>query len=228
MKKVLKKYIALVKDEKVVKTWNKNDSEAAFTYVKNNCIQVECSGNMNFSYYSLAKMTEYKMNNVIYTEKDYFTNNFGVAYNKEDYFTTRDFAFKEDTIEKYKLTEIDSYLNEKHLWSIYSMLYEFNIPYINIKTIDGAIKRYTNLEKFEKLVEAVNVKQQPLVIEGTDWPYWFNFEGNLIPSNTSNWFRYLQTKFNYISPTSLVPYTGDDMCNKYLLSKTVQVYKNGN
>lgn len=226
MKKVLKKYIALIKgfNKEIVKTWNENDSEAALTYVKNNGIQVECSGNMKFTYYSLVKMTEYKMKSVIYTEKDYFTNNFGVTYNEENYFTTRDFAFKEDTIEKYKLTEIDDYLNEKHLWNIYHhMLNEFNIPYIIIKTIDGTIKHYTNLEKFEKLVEAVNVKQQPLVIEGTDWPYWFNFEGSLIPSNTSNWFKYLQTKFNYISPASLVPYTGDDMYDKYLPSKIVKI-----
>ena len=125
-------------------------------------------------------------------------------------------ALKEDTIKKYNLTEIDDYCDEKHLWPIYRMLREFHIPYINIRTEDDVTKHYTDFEKFKKLVEVVNIKQQPLVIEGTDWPYWFNIENELIHSRTSNWFKYLQVTYDYIAPASLAPYTGEDMYDKHL------------
>lgn len=209
MKKILKKYIALVKEsvsfydyeKEIIKTWNENDSDAALEYKRNNGIYVTNCGNMQFSFYSLIKMTEYKEHGEIYTDKSTFS--------------TSSFALKEDTIEKYNLTEVDDYLNEKKLLSAYRMLEDFHIPYINVRTDGGNTKHYTDLDKLKMLVEKVNVKQQPLVIEGTDYPYWFNFEGVLISSNTSNWFKYLQTKYNYIAPASLVPYTGDDMCDKH-------------
>ena len=160
---------------------------------------------MQFSFYSLVKMTECKMRGTTYTDKSCFS--------------ISDFALKKDTIEKYNLTEVDDYLNEKRLWAAYRMLDDFYIPYINVRTVGGYIKHYTDLDKFKILVEKVNVKQQPLVIEGTDYPYWFNFDGELISSNTSNWFKYLQTKYDYIAPSSLVSYTGDDMYDKHLTDK---------
>lgn len=205
MKKILKKYFSLVRDsnfpydEEIVKSWDEHD--AAFEYVKSECINVTSYGNMEFPYYCFASMTDYKEHGKISTDKDYII---------------RYFTLKEDTIKKYNLQEVDNYLDENHLWPVYHMLEKFNIPFINIKTVGGVVKHYTNLEKLKKLIEVVNVKQQPLVIEGTDWPYWFNFEGELIPSKTSNWFKYLQTTFDYISPTSLVSYTGEDMYDKHL------------
>lgn len=207
MKRNLKKYIALVKEgssyreDEDVKTWNKDERDAAFAYAKSEGVNVMNYGNMNFPYYSLIKKTEYKQQGETYTEKDYYI---------------RSFALKEDTIKKYNLTEVDDYLDEKHLWPVYKMLEVFHIPYINIRICDGIVKHYTNFKMLEKLIETVNVKQQPLAIEGTDWPYWFNFKGELIPSKTSNWFKYLQITFNYIAPASLVPYTGEDMCDKHL------------
>lgn len=207
MKRILKKYIALIKegsfyrDGENVKTWNENDCDAAFAYTRNEGVNITNYGNIQFPCYSLIKKTEYKEHGEIFIDKNYYI---------------RSFALKEDTIKKYNLTEIDDYCDEKSLWSIYSMLYGFDIPYINIKIADGIVKHYTDFEKFKKLVEEVNVKQQPLVIEGTDWPYWFNFKSKLIPSKTSSWFKYLQTKYNYIAPASLVPYTGEDMYDKHL------------
>lgn len=209
MQKVLKKYMALVRGsdsfydykKEIIKIWNENDSDAALEYKRNNGIQVSNCGNMQFPFYSLIKMIEYEERGVTYTDKTTVTSS--------------GFALKEETIEKYNLTEVDDYLNEKNLWSAYRMLEDFHIPYINVKTDDGDTKHYTDFDKFKMLVEKVNVKQQPLVVEGTDYPYWFNFEGELISSNTSNWFKYLQTKYNYIAPASLVPYTGDDMCDKH-------------
>lgn len=207
MKKVLKKYIALMIDRsfyygsEIVKTWDEMAYDTSMAYIRYKGVSVSDYGNMQFPYYSLNKMTEYKEHGVTYTDKSAILRNF---------------ALKKDTIEKYKLTEVDDYLNEKNLWQVYRMLKEFHIPYINIKTTNGDTKHYTDFDKLKSLVEAVNVKQQPLVIEGTDWPYWFNFEGKLISSKTSNWFKYLQTTFNYIAPVSLVPYTGDDMYDKHL------------
>lgn len=210
MKRILKKYMALIKegssygDDEDVKTWNKDERDAAFAYAKSEGVNVMNYGNMQFPCYSLVKKTEYKQQGEIFIDRNYYI---------------RGFAFKEDTIKKYNLTEIDDYCDKKSLWSIYSMLNEFDIPYISIRIAGGIVKHYTDFEKFKKLVEEVNVKQQPLVIEGTDWPYWFNFKSKLIPSKTSNWFKYLQTKFNYIAPASLVPYAGEDMCDKHLFDK---------
>lgn len=207
MKRNLKKYIALIKegsfyrDGENVKTWNEKERDTAFAYAKSEGVDVRDYGNMQFSNYSLIKKTEYKEHGKIYTEEDYYK---------------RSFALKEDTIKKYNLTEIDDYCDEKHLWPIYRMLREFHIPYINIRIEDDVTKHYTDFEKFKKLVEVVNVKQQPLVIEGTDWPYWFNIENELIPSKTSNWFKHLQATYDYIAPASLAPYTGEDMYDKHL------------
>lgn len=96
------------------------------------------------------------------------------------------------------------------------MLGKFDIPYINVR-VGGNIKHYADLDKLKKkLVESVNTEQQPLVIKGTDWPYWFNIEGKFIPSKTSNWFKYLQIEFDYVALASLVPYTGDDKNEEHL------------
>lgn len=204
MKKILKRYISLVRDdghcyEETIKTWDKNDRVDAVAYVKSEGLYVSNYSDMEFPYYSLIDTTEVKERGTTYTEKHYIQ---------------RDFALYEDTIKKYGLVEVDDYLSKNHLWPIYRMLGKFDIPYINIR-VCGDIKHYTDLDKLKKLVESVNVEQQPLVVKGTDWPYWFNFEGKLIPSKTSNWFKYLQTEFDYVAPSSLVPYTGDDMCDKH-------------
>jgi len=211
MKKNLNEYFSLIKDTSfycdggAIKTWDEKDYDTAITYVRNESIEISNYGNMQFPYYCFTKITEYKKHGKICSENSYILSHF---------------ALKKDTIEKYKLTEVDDYLDENHLWSIYNMLDKLNIPYISVRIKgDGVLKHYTNIDKLKALAEAVNIKQQSLVIEGTDWPYWFNFEGELIPSTTSNWFKYLQTTFNYISPASLVPYTGEDMYNKHLFDK---------
>lgn len=204
MKKILKRYISLVRDdghnyEETIKTWDKNDRDDAVEYAKSEGLYVSYYSDMEFPYYAIIDTTEIKEHGKTYTEKRYIQ---------------RDFALYEDTIKKYGLAEVDDYLSKNHLWPIYRMLEKFDIPCLNVR-VGGDIKHYTDLDKLKKLVELVNIEQQPLVVKGTDWPYWFNFEGKLIPSNTSNWFKYLQTEFDYVSPSSLVPYTGDDMCDKH-------------
>jgi hypothetical protein len=209
MKKILKKYIALVREDGTIynkeniRTWNENERDLALAYLRSEGVDMTNFGNMQFPIYSLVKMTEYKTHGIVCTNKDYITSKL---------------TLKKDTIEKYNLTEIDDYCEENSLWSIYRLIGDFHIPYINVR-VDGIIKHYTNFSMFEKLVNAVNVEQQPLVMKGTDYPYWFNFEGKLIPSNTSSWFKYLQTKYNYIAPSSLISYTGDDMYDKHLTNK---------
>lgn len=208
MKKILKRYISLVRDdghsyEEVVKTWDKNDRDDAIAYAKSEGLYVSNYSDMEFPYYSLIDTTEFKERGTTYTENHYIL---------------RDFALYEDTIKKYGLVEVDDYLSKNRLWPIYSMLGKFDIPHINVR-VGGNIKHYTDLDKLKKLVESVNTEQQPLVIKGTDWPYWFNIEGKLIPSKTSNWFKYLQIEFDYVSPSSLVPYTGDDKNEEHLDKK---------
>ena len=205
MKKILKRYISLVRDdghsyEEVVKTWDKDGRVDAVAYVKSEGFYVSYYSDMEFPLYALIDITEVKERGTTYTEKHYIQ---------------RDFAIYEDTIKKYGLVEVDDYLSKNNIWPIYKMLGKFDIPYINVR-VGGDIKHYTDLDKLKKLIESVNVEQQPLVIKGSDWPYWFNFEGKLIPSKTSNWFKYLLTEFDYVSPSSLVPYTGNDMCDKHL------------
>lgn len=205
MKKTLKRYISLVRDaghsyEETVKIWDKNDRFDAVAYVKSEGLYVSNYSNMEFPYYALIDTSEVKERGSIYPEK---------------YYIHRDFALYEDTIKKYGLAEVDDYLSKNHLWPIYRMLDKFDIPYINVK-VGGDIKHYTDLDKLKKLVELINVEQLPLVVKGTDWPYWFNIEGKLIPSKTSNWFKYLQIEFDYVSPSSLVPYTGDDKNEEHL------------
>lgn len=210
MKKILKKYISLagegsIYDEEPLKTWRTDERDLAFAYVRRECVPVIDWGNMSFPFYSLTEITEYKERGRIYTSKAGYERNF---------------ALREDTIKKYNLTEIDDYCNEnKALWPIYRLARDFDIPYMNVKGRGNITKHYINFPMFEKLIEAVNTKQQPYVIEGTDWPYWFNFNGKLLPSNTSNWFKYFQEEYDYISPTSLVPYKGEDQYEKHLTDK---------
>lgn len=205
MKRILKRYISLVRDdghsyEETIKTWDKNDRDDAIAYAKSESLYVSDYSDMEFPYYAIIDITEVKEHGKTYTEKRYIQ---------------RDFVLYEDTIKKYGLAEVDDYLSKNHLWPIYKMLGMFDIPFLNVR-VGGDIKHYTDLDKLKKLVELVSVEQQPLVVKGTDWPYWFNFEGKLIPSKTSNWFKYLQTEFDYVSPSSLVPYTGDDKNEEHL------------
>lgn len=205
MKKILKRYISLVRDdghsyEETIKTWDKNERDEAISYVKSEGLYVSNYSDMEFPFYALIDTAEFKERGTTYTEKHNIL---------------RDFALYEDTVKKYGLVEVDDYLSMNRLWPIYRMLDKFDIPYINVK-VGGDIKHYTDLDKLKKLVELVNVEQLPLVVKGTDWPYWFNIEGKLIPSKTSNWFKYLQIEFDYVSPSSLVPYTGDDKNEEHL------------
>lgn len=76
MKKILKRYISLVRDdgnfyEETIKTWDKNDRVDAVAYVKSEGLYVSNYSDMEFPYYSLIDTTEFKERGTTYTEKHY-------------------------------------------------------------------------------------------------------------------------------------------------------------
>lgn len=78
----------------------------------------------------------------------------------------------------------------------------FEIPYYSINT--GVV--YIPKEKAEVLEKIITSEYKPLVIKGTDYPYWYDVEGKLLPAETPNWFLYLYEKFRVISRNQLEEY----------------------
>ena len=202
-----KKYVALIRqagfgssglnnEDAIVKQWDMDHYSDAIRYVENNGFGVQNCHNINFRYYSLDVITEKKVKGRTVYEHDH---------------RIRDFALREDTIEKYKLTRVDDFLDKEKAYVAYNMLSDLSlkVPVIECRMPDE-VQHYTDLDKLKELHEAVKKEQQPLVIKGTDWPYWFKVAGQLIPSTTSNWFKHLLIKYNYVAEASLEPYKGDD------------------
>ncbi len=69
---------------------------------------------------------------------------------------------------------------------------------------------YVSPEDLKKIKKAVETEQKPLVLKGTDWPYWFKVEGKLIPSTTSSWFNFLYKEHKIVTEKMLEAYTGPD------------------
>ena len=69
---------------------------------------------------------------------------------------------------------------------------------------------YASPEAIGKATRFIKANLKPLVIEGTQWPYWFEFEGNYFPSPTSSFKKYL-LKYNIIDKDTLVKYSGKDL-----------------
>lgn len=78
----------------------------------------------------------------------------------------------------------------------------FEIPFYSTKT--GVV--YIPKEKAEVLEKIITSEYKPLVIKGTDYPYWYDVEGKLLPAETPNWFLYLYEKFRVISRNQLEEY----------------------
>lgn len=74
---------------------------------------------------------------------------------------------------------------------------------------------YVSPIDLKRIEKAVETEQKPLVLKGTDWPYWFKVDGELIPSTTSNWFNYLYTDRKIITEKMLEVYTGPDKCREH-------------
>ena len=69
---------------------------------------------------------------------------------------------------------------------------------------------FVSPEDLEKITKAVETEQKPLVLKGTDWPYWFKVEGKLIPSTTSSWFNFLFKDRQIVTEKMLEVYKGPD------------------
>jgi hypothetical protein len=78
----------------------------------------------------------------------------------------------------------------------------FEIPFYSTKM--GVV--YIPKEKAEVLEKIITSEYKPLVIKGTDYPYWYDVEGKLLPAETPNWFLYLYEKFRVISRNQLEEY----------------------
>ena len=74
---------------------------------------------------------------------------------------------------------------------------------------------YVSPIDLKRIERAVETEQKPLVLKGTDWPYWFKVEGKLIPSTTSNWFNYLYRDRKIVTEKMLEVYTGSDKCKEH-------------
>lgn len=69
---------------------------------------------------------------------------------------------------------------------------------------------YASPEAIDKATRFIKANLKPLVIEGTQWPYWFEFEGNYFPSPTSSFKKYL-LNYNIVDKSTLVRYSGKDL-----------------
>ena len=78
----------------------------------------------------------------------------------------------------------------------------FEIPFCS--TNKGVV--YIPKEKAEFLEKVITSEYKPLVIKGTDYPYWYDIEGKLLQAETPNWFLYLYEKFGVISRNQLEEY----------------------
>lgn len=74
---------------------------------------------------------------------------------------------------------------------------------------------YVSPEDLKKIEKAIETEQKPLVLKGTDWPYWFKVEGKLIPSTTSSWFKFLYKDHKIVTEQILEVYTGPDKYEEY-------------
>jgi len=203
-----KKYVALIREatsfgpeglnneERIVREWEMDDYDDAINYVNINGFGVQNYHNMSVPYYRLDVITERVEKGRVKREYDH---------------RIRNFSLREDTIEKYKLARVDEWCQNNNAWIAYRMLWDLKqeVPAIECR-MPNDTHYYTDFEKLKAMYEAVKKEQQPFAIKGTDWPYWFKVAGQLIPSTTSNWFKHLLIKYNYVAEASLEPYTGED------------------
>lgn len=212
-KKEAKKYVALIREpsfgpeglnneERIVKKWEMDNYDDVVNYVNLNGFGVQNYHNMSVPYYRLDVITERIEKGKVKREYDHRIRNFGL---------------RADTIEKYKLARVDEWCDKENAWIAYKLLWDLKeVPAIECRMPDE-VHYYTDFEKLKAMHEAVKTEQQAFAIKGTDWPYWFKVAGKLIPSTTSNWFKHLLIKYNYVAEASLEPYTGEDKYEEHTI-----------
>lgn len=95
-------------------------------------------------------------------------------------------------LEKYKWEKVDSDLSG----AFYRQL--LDMPYYCLGKV-----MYAPKEAIEKVANALKKEYKPLVIKNTDFPYWFDVESKLLPSEEPNWFLFLYQQYGYVSRASL-------------------------
>lgn len=64
--------------------------------------------------------------------------------------------------------------------------------------------------------EEILADHKAFVIKGSDWPYYFKHNGEILESKTSNWYKYLKDCYGYIADGILEEYNGPDKENEHI------------
>jgi hypothetical protein len=112
-----------------------------------------------------------------------------------------DYAIVNDAINNNDLKRLD-YVEVDPNYAQIVWAGTFEIPFYSTKT--GVV--YIPKEKAEVIEKIITSEYKPLVIKGTDYPYWYDVEGKLLPAEEPNWFLYLYEKFRVISRNQLEEY----------------------
>ena len=75
---------------------------------------------------------------------------------------------------------------------------------------------YVSPETKALLDEILKKEQKPLVFMGSDWPYYFDIGGELVPSETSSWFLFLNKKCGILTRDMLEVYKGPDKYSEHI------------
>lgn len=111
--------------------------------------------------------------------------------------TLSSYGIKKADIKTLDYIEVDG---DKY-WRLISKL---DIHYYEIAKGRGlGLQLFISKQSKEIIDKAISTEQEPLVIKGTDFPYWFEVNGQLLPSQEKNWFLYLYNEFAIIDKSML-------------------------
>ncbi len=111
--------------------------------------------------------------------------------------TLSNYAIKKTDIKTLDYIEVDGI----KYWRLINAL---GIYYYEIaKSHESGLRLFISKQHKEIIDKAISTKQEPLVIKGTDFPYWFEVDGQLLPSKEKNWFLYLYNEFAILDKAML-------------------------
>ena len=106
-------------------------------------------------------------------------------------------AIKISDVEAFNFVEISN--------KFWRLIQSIDIKYYLTKNVNSAgFKVFISKEDKDTIEAAVKNDQKPLVIKGTNFPYWFKIGSNLLHSEEKNWFVYLSNQFNILDESVLV------------------------
>lgn len=111
--------------------------------------------------------------------------------------TLSNYGIKKADIKTLDYIEVDG---DKY-WRLINAL---NIHYYETaKSRELGLQLFISKQSKEIIDKAISTEQEPLVIKGTDFPYWFEVNGQLLPSQEKNWFLYLYNEFSVLDKSML-------------------------